>query len=626
MATVNQIKIIVEAEDKASAPIERATKSTRNLGRASREVTKESKKDWGGLADLFGGVLPRNLQSLQRGFKGTQRQVGRLSKSFKILKTAWASVGIGLAIIAIEQLINNWDTLTEKIGVSSKARSEQAEVTQKANEEAVQVTDSLIAKQTTYLAVLEDQYATDQQKAIALDSLNETLNGMIDTEADLATQRLQANEGFELTKRLRKAEIREAAALKNVEIALQAQRENASVWMESASARKIRLEAEVIKAQQRSISTAETLTYETARYDNAVKAVTKTIDDRAKAEADATKSTEQIRRDAEAKKKKSEQDAAANAEWLANQRIDLAKETELRLIQDEEKRDLRSLEMQHETAKAELALRGGTLTDKLELEQSYLLDRAEIEGEYQQQRDDKADEEDIKEAARVETLRSALATDQENEIVAMTEHYAGLLAIAEVDSQEYIDLEQRQKDALDKINGDYNDRTRADDAKTQSMKMQGAIKMANATRNILGSLGDMAEEGSKRQQNLAIVDVLLAQAISIANAIAGATKAGMGTGTAAPLTTPIFIAQMVGSVLASFAGVKSILNKAGAAGSMGGSSGGGGGGGRGGFAPVSTQVPLPARLDSTDMQAYVVQSQLQGQINAQHRLNGQIVL
>ena len=122
------------------------------------------------------------------------------------------------------------------------------------------------------------------------------------------------------------------------------------------------------------------------------------------------------------------------------------------------------------------------------------------------------------------------------------------------------------------------------------------------------------------------MDVLLAQAISIANAIAGATKAGMGTGTAAPLTTPIFIAQMVGSVLASFAGVKSILNKAGAAGSMGGSSGGGGGGGRGGFAPVSTQVPLPARLDSTDMQAYVVQSQLQGQINAQHRLNGQIVL
>jgi len=35
---------------------------------------------------------------------------------------------------------------------------------------------------------------------------------------------------------------------------------------------------------------------------------------------------------------------------------------------------------------------------------------------------------------------------------------------------------------------------------------------------------------------------------------------------------------------------------------------------------------LPARLDSPDMQAYVVQSQLQGQQNAQARLNGQIVL
>jgi hypothetical protein len=150
------------------------------------------------------------------------------------------------------------------------------------------------------------------------------------------------------------------------------------------------------------------------------------------------------------------------------------------------------------------------------------------------------------------------------------------------------------------------------------------IKLANATRGILGSLSDMAEGNAEQQRKLAIVDILLSQAIAVGNAIAGATAAGMGTGIAAPLTTPIFIAQMVGSVLASFAGIKGILSKAGA--SMPSGGGGSSGGGRGGGIS-NVQVPLPARLDTPDsMQAYVVQSQLQGQMNAQGRLDSQIIL
>ena len=49
-------------------------------------------------------------------------------------------------------------------------------------------------------------------------------------------------------------------------------------------------------------------------------------------------------------------------------------------------------------------------------------------------------------------------------------------------------------------------------------------------------------------------------------------------------------------------------------------------GGGGGFVS-NAQVPLPSRLDTPDsMQAYVVQSQLQGQMNAQGRLDSQIIL
>ena len=64
MGSVNHLKIIVEAEDEATEPIERVTAATRRLGDETKRTTKQSKKDWGGLGDLFGQVLPRNLQSL----------------------------------------------------------------------------------------------------------------------------------------------------------------------------------------------------------------------------------------------------------------------------------------------------------------------------------------------------------------------------------------------------------------------------------------------------------------------------------------------------------------------------------------------------------------------------------
>ena len=117
---------------------------------------------------------------------------------------------------------------------------------------------------------------------------------------------------------------------------------------------------------------------------------------------------------------------------------------------------------------------------------------------------------------------------------------------------------------------------------------------------------------------------MLSQAIAVGNAIAGATAAAAATGPAAPVVTPLLIVQMVGTVLAAFSGIKSIMNKAGA--SM--PSGGGGIGGGGGGGGVQTTLPLPARLDSPSNlnQAYVVQSQLQGQQMSQNRLDNQIIL
>ena len=127
----------------------------------------------------------------------------------------------------------------------------------------------------------------------------------------------------------------------------------------------------------------------------------------------------------------------------------------------------------------------------------------------------------------------------------------------------------------------------------------------------------MAEDNSKQQKNLAVADVLLNQAMAMAGAIRGATESAKD-----PISLATFIVSMLGTVLGSFVQVKQIMDQAGGAS---GGVGRGGGQTRSGFADMSV-TPLPARLDTPDMQAYVVQSQLQGQNAMAQQLNNKITL
>ncbi len=624
MATVNQIKIVVEAEDKASAPIERATESTRRLGRATRDVTRESKKDWSGLGDLFGRVLPRNLQQLTRGFKGTQRQVGRLSKSFKVLKTAWASIGIGLVIIALEAIVENWDKISESLGLYNK----EAEETEELNNKIASSTAEMARSAKAYADKIRYASTTEEERKIAVEGLNRALGAGIDIEADRATQIEQSAALISANEKLIKAQTKSQEAENTAQE--EGDRIRAKRWKDLGFLEKMSMGVSEFKAQQAAeiaVFDNEALKLKSlaitaeGELNEVITATNATIDKRKESVLEGEKTA----READAARKKGIAAAAADAKWLANQRITIDQETQLRLIQDEEKRDLRSLEMQHEEAKAELEIRGGTLIDKLELEQKYLMDKAEIEATYREEEAITAQQVLDDQIALEDELYELGLDAQEREELAAQQLYDRRVALAGDDEGLIKQATQALVDDLDVINVDAAKKLREEDAKTQKLKMQASLMTVNAARNALGTLGDLAEEGSKEAKALAIVDIMLAQAVSVANAIAGATTAATATGPAVLVATPLFIAQMVGTVLASFAGVKSVLNKAGATG--GGVGSGGGGAARRGAMAQAPQVPLPARLDSPDnMQAYVVQSQLQGQMNAQVRLNGQIVL
>ena len=652
MASSEQVKIILVSEDNASASIKDATQAIKDLGAESKKITKGSKKDWSGLGDLFGKVLPRNLQSLMRGFKGTQRQVGRLAKGFKALKAAWASIGIGLILIALEELISNWDTVSEAISGVTAEQKRQLKIEQDVQKELNKTKAELDSIRDTILDTsqpLKDRNAALADLAKILPEVAD-----IDLEGDFlkpvtdSYDRLLLQQGMSIKKsndqvRLEEAlgELTIARADESVKQAKvdrdKANRNKTSgsftstnlTYLNNIKEKRIALEIEIdnlTKSQQDRASKQRVID------ENKNKILKEQLAEQERINT-AEKEQAEAEREAEAARKRRQQSRKADAEWLANERVRMAEDASLRIIEDDEARELKALEIQREKAQQELYDKKAELADFRLHQEEFEAAETEITERYAAERKAIEDQEKLDKAADDLELKTQLQTDQQNELDALAIFFEEKKLLTEKDSEDYKALVQQEADAVDGINTKYSNKATLDLKKEQNAKIASAVAYGNAVRGVVGSLGDLMEENSKEQKALAITEVLLAQAISIAQAIKAANTAGSNTGVAAPVVTPLLVIQMVGSVLAGFVGVKKILNEAGASGGGGGgggvSSGSFGGGGGSSVASMAgnVQVPLPARLDSPDaMQAYVVQSQLDGQMQSQQNLEGQIVL
>ena len=188
MAKNAKLDMTVDVVNNTEAGLVEVEKSVADTAKSMQKAGKKTSKDWGGVGDLFSSLLPRGMQKTIRSFKSTGRSVGRLSKSFKVLKAAWASVGIGLAIIAVEQLIENWDKLSDALGFTSAAN-------RKAGEEYKEIAGSLASAKnegTEYLQVLVSTKQGTDSYNLALEKVISTFGNAIDKEADLNTQRSQA--------------------------------------------------------------------------------------------------------------------------------------------------------------------------------------------------------------------------------------------------------------------------------------------------------------------------------------------------------------------------------------------------------------------------------------------------
>jgi len=129
-------------------------------------------------------------------------------------------------------------------------------------------------------------------------------------------------------------------------------------------------------------------------------------------------------------------------------------------------------------------------------------------------------------------------------------------------------LEKEKADAdqaiIDQRIADQKKLTDAEKVESEKRKQiaeaERALKIGLA-KSIIGSLSQLAGEGTKAAKAAAMAQVLIDTASGITSAIAGATAAAAAAGPAAPIVTPILIGQLVGQVLAGVATAKGILKK-----------------------------------------------------------------
>tara|TARA_R100000900_G_scaffold134437_3_gene111701 strand:- start:750 stop:2690 length:1941 start_codon:yes stop_codon:yes gene_type:complete len=643
MAKKTELTIAVKVKDNTEEGIQGVKDSVSGVGESMAEKGKEATKDWAGVGELFTGLLPRGMQKTIRSFKSTTRSVGRLSKGFKLLKAAWASVGIGLAIIAVEALIENWTALTDAIGFSNKEQREAQEEFEK-NAESIA---AINVQGDEYLKVI---YRSTEQTEVfnnAVKELNKQFGNAIDTEASLNEQKEQAIKLSAAKKMLDEAQRKQAVVAEKIlfnETEILKERNKAEGDRDYDRIATFEEELVVYRANQLGY-TQDALKAE-VHLQSLIDKTANTIKERENAQKDADTERKKAEQEAERLAAERARNAEQNAQFLADMEVQIANETALLMISNEEERAKKELAIRQQAERQKLIDAGAT--DKLLYDQQllHLEEMTELEAGFEAEKQAKRDaqkeseqalRDDLADIARKANVREleeeeliaeekvlkSLQKQIEAEIQA-DQRFQQRLLLAGENAELIAQVEEQHQNELTEIEkrGEAERNAAIEEAQNKELKIReaGQKRALSTTQNMFGAMESMAKENSEAQKAFAITGVLLSQAQALANGIKTAGQSSLTVwdyiGNIAVITT---------AVLSSFAGIKSILNEAT---DGGGSSVGGGGGSRPQITPlVPTGV---ARLDSPsgsgNNQAFVVQSELEGANLQANNMYGQTSL
>ena len=275
-------------------------------------------------------------------------------------------------------------------------------------------------------------------------------------------------------------------------------------------------------------------------------------------------------------------------------------------IEDEQKRAEEELKLRTKEQVMKAIAAGATAEQLLLIEEKYLMDLADLrEGFIEDDPNVKTPEQIAEEQqALQDEMFLILMSEQDREETLLMQKYDRRIELANGNRELELEAEKIFLDEMEALTEDS-------EAKIQSIKEAGIKATVSAARGLFSTMGRMAEDGSEQAKALAITDVLLAQAVSLANGIKVATKSA-----ATPYDMAAGIITAITAVMGAFVGVDAILNEAGT------SSGGGGGG-----VPSTTPlVPEQVSRTETTGKTFVVQSDLEGAALQANQLYSQTAL
>jgi len=596
--------------DKVTPAAEKATQSLDNLSqkadRAGKRVGKTGRtatKDWAGLGDLFSGLLPRGLSRTLRQFKSTQRSVSRLSKGFKGLKSAIASTGIGLLVVALGAIVGYWDDISAAINSASDETDKLVEE----NKELVQAAKDQLEAISATENILKLQGATEEE----ILSMR-----MAATDEAIAAQRIMIDSLKQQKKEQAEAAQTASDVVAGILTLITAPIAAALVAIDAISEGLVKIGAldEATNLAEGFYSGIGDMLFDPEgieedgqkAIDEAEEQLQRLENTRAGYQLRANKNEEQAEAAAQKKRDDAARKREQDAQFVADRLVKIQEEMYLAMIEDDIMQQKERRRLQYEADQAELKARGATFSQLLVLKQQYDMDVEALDQQALDRRNAKEKERLDKEAQLAEEFRQKDLTDkqlEEEAAFAEFERQEELAGTNDALLLEAFEAYQKQKDAIAEK---YNQKEIDENQEVIDLEIQGRQALAKGVSGVFKQMGRLAEQNSQEQKTLAVADVLLNQAIAMANAVRGASETAKD-----PISLGVLITTMVGGVLSSFASIKGILDQAG---TSGGSVGGGSTGQtRSGFNTQST-APLPSRLETAgNVQAYVVQSQLEGQ-------------
>jgi len=611
-----QTNININGNDRVTPAAESAIKAMSDVDEKAKETAKTNRRTaqkstnaWSGLTRVFTQFLPRGLQKVIRSFTSTQKAVSRASKTFKVLRGAIISTGIGALVVALGLLIENWEKITKLLsGVTEE--QEKYNATIQAGSQAV---EDYNYRNQEYIDIVNDVTASTDLREQALLNLSKTIKEAQGLDVDSAEDLKRLNIATERHTHLLRLRGEQEEMLKQVAELRKERDEQKLNLLELMAGEEGRAQ---YLAEKKAVFD-EKINDLLERYNGLQgdrlgleKEVQDELERQAKEKADIKAAeAESARAEAEAKRVRedAERKRIQDAEFLADRLLKIQESMHLAMIEDDIMQQKERRRLQYLADQADLEARNASFLQLLALKQQYDMDIAEIDGRVEDEKARKEKERLDKEARLKEEFRQKTLTEkqlEEEEALAEFQRQEELAGTNDALVLEAFEAFQMQKEA---INEKYNQQEIDANQEVIDLEIEGRQALAKGVSGLFNQMGKLAEQNSKEQKALAVADVLLNQAVAMANAIRSASKTAKD-----PISLGVLITTMVGGVLSSFASIKGILNQAQAGG--GGSVGGGGGGGqtRSTFQDLNT-APLPARMSTPDAQAYVVQSQLEGQ-------------